>query len=401
MSGMTPSSLRIVVTGYIGQYPLGGMAWEYLQYFLGLQRLGHDVYYIEDTNQWPYNPEEVGLAENVEYNVRYLSQLFDRFEAGDRWGFRFFWDDTWFGLGESRVHDLFRSADLVLNISGSLGNLEFPRHHAVWGYLDTDPVFTQVKIAAGNSTLVDHVNAHDVHFTFGETLSSAVPDTGHRWNPTRVPIVLPEWEPVDDAGPSFTTVMNWTSYKSLEFEGVTYGQKDVEFRKYLDLPELARTDFELAVNEGKTSRLPRELLAHKGWRVVDPHVVCPDLDSYRNYIRSSRAEWSVAKGGYVTGRAGWFSMRSASYLASARPVVVQDTGFSRILPVGEGLIAFATLDEAVAGVGEVMAHPRRHSTAARSVAEEYFDADRVLSTLVGTAMNSEFHSRNVHDTAGE
>ena len=391
-----------MVTGYIGQYPLGGMAWEYLQYFLGLVGLGHDVYYIEDTNQWPYNPEETGLAGDVDFNVRYLSRLFDRFDAGDRWAFRFFWDNTWFGLTESRVREVFRSADLVLNISGSLGNLGLPREEAIWAYLDTDPVFTQVKLAAGNSTLAEHVDAHEVLFTFGETLGREVPDTGRRWVPTRVPVVLSEWESVDQVRPSYTTIMNWTSYKSLDHEGITYGQKDIELRKFLELPQLVpNADFELAVNEGKTQRLPRELLEHKGWRLVDPQVVCPDLDSYRQYIQSSFGEWSVAKGGYVTGRAGWFSMRSANYLAAARPVVVQDTGFSEILPVGEGLISFATLDEAAAGVDEVMAHPQRHSTAARSIAEEYFDAGRVLSDLVGTAMSASSQARNSRATRNE
>jgi hypothetical protein len=323
---------------------------------------------------------------DVQFNVRYLSQLFDRFDAGGRWGFRFFWDDSWFGLSESRVRELFQSADLVLNISGSLGDLTYPRGRAVWAYLDTDPVFTQVKIAAGNSTLAGHVDAHDVHFTFGETLGDAVPETGYTWWPTRVPVVLSEWEVAEEVRPSFTTVMNWTSYKALEYGGVTYGQKDVEFRNYMELPTLApEVHLEVAMNEGKTARLPRDLLTHKGWRLVDPQVVCPDMDGYRDYIRTSLAEWSVAKNGYVVGRSGWFSMRSANYLASGRPVVVQDTGFSDILPVGEGLLCFTGLDEAVAGISSVLSDPLRHSRAARAIAADYFDSARVLGDLVETA----------------
>jgi hypothetical protein len=182
--------------------------------------------------------------------------------------------------------------------------------------------------------------------------------------------------------------MNWTSYKPVVYGNQSYGQKDLEFVRFQELPRLiAPTALEIAVNAGKTRRTPRHLLAHKGWRVADPAEVCPDLDSYRDYIESSKAEWSVAKNGYVVGRPGWFSCRSACYLAAGRPVAVQDTGFGAVLPTGEGLLSFSTVEEAVASIKEIEANYERHARAAREIATEYFDAMTVLTDFVEEAMN--------------
>jgi len=186
----------------------------------------------------------------------------------------------------------------------------------------------------------------------------------------------------------FTTVMNWTSYKPVVYGNQSYGQKDVEFRRFHDLPSLvAPAILELAVNTGKTRRTPRALLAHKGWHVVDPAEVCPDFDSYRRYLETSKAEWSVAKNGYVLGQPGWFSCRSACYLAAGRPVVVQDTGFSTIFPVGEGIVPFTTVAEAVAAIKEVEATYERHAKAARDIAAAYFDSETVLTHLIDEAVH--------------
>jgi hypothetical protein len=216
-----------------------------------------------------------------------------------------------------------------------------------------------------------------------------VPATGHQWRPTRQPIVLSEWHSEVPYREVFTTVMNWTSYKPVVYGQQSYGQKDIEFIRFQELPKLvAPTLLEIAVNAGKTRRTPRQLLAHKGWQVVDPAEVCPDLETYRHYIESSKAEWSVAKNGYVLGQPGWFSCRSACYLAAGRPVVVQDTGFSAVLPVGEGLLTFTTVEEAVAGINEIEAHYSRHANTARALAMEYFDAPRVLTRLIDEALQA-------------
>lgn len=381
-----PDRLRIIVTGLIAQYPLGGVAWDYLQYVVGLTRLGHDVYYFEDTGQWPYNPTEGGTAKGCAFNVRYLADLMARFGLDEQWAYCFCWQDQWFGLSKQQREEIVASADLLINVSGTLARPEQYRQVKCLAYIDSDPVFTQVKLARGQADFRQLVDAHDVHFSFGEAPSDAVPDTGHCWRPTRQPVLLDEWACRSLPRTTYTTVMNWTSYNPVHYGGRTYGQKDIEFQRFIDLPRyVAPIELEVAVNAGKTRRTPRHLLAHKGWHVVDPAQVCPDLDSYRDYIQSSRAEWSVAKNGYVVGRAGWFSCRSACYLAAGRPVVVQDTGFSEVLPTGEGLLTFNTLEEAVEAIRQVESDYARHSQAARELAEHYFNADRVLNDLLAQA----------------
>lgn len=381
------SALRIVVTGLIAQYPMGGMTWHYLQYVLGLARLGHEVYYIEDTGQWPYQPSADGLAKDCAFNVDYLGTLMARFGLENRWAYRFPWHSQWFGLPEATRKRAIETADLLINVSGTLEHPEEYRSAKVMAYVDTDPVFTQVKIASGNDYFRKLIEQHDVLFSFGEHQSEHTPQTGHDWIPTRQPVVLEEWQPQPGHREVFTTVMNWSSYKPLEFQGKAYGQKDIEFKRFMDLPELvAPTVLELAAAQGKEQKLPKELLVHKGWRLVDPREVCADLDGYRDYVRSSKAEWSVAKNGYVVGQSGWFSCRSACYLAAGRPVVLQETGFSKVLPVGEGLLSFSTPAEAREGIRQVEADYDRHSRAARAIAEECLDSDKVLSHLVERAL---------------
>jgi hypothetical protein len=383
------SKLRIIVTGLIAQYPLGGVTWDYFQYVLGLAQLGHEVFYLEDTGQWPYNPVEGGVAKDCTFNVECLAGLMSRFGLAERWAYRFPWQSQWYGLSDAKRQAVIRSADLLINISGTLERPEDYRQVRRLAYIDSDPVFTQVKLARGQIDFRNWIDIHDIQFSFGECLSSAVPETGHRWRPTRQPIVLSEWRSETPYRDVFTTVMNWTSYKPVVYGNQSYGQKDVEFARFRELPGLvAPTQLEIAVNAGKTRRTPRHLLAHRGWHVVDPAQVCPDLDTYRHYIESSKAEWSVAKNGYVLGQPGWFSCRSACYLAAGRPVAVQDTGFSAVLPVGEGLFAFTTVEEAVAAIKEIEANYARHARAARALAVEYFDAAKVLTRLIDEALQA-------------
>ncbi|HEX2229240.1 MAG TPA: glycosyltransferase family 1 protein [Candidatus Binatia bacterium] len=382
------SNLRIIVTGLIAQYPLGGVTWDYFQYVLGLKQLGHDVYYLEDTGQWPYNPQEGGLGKECDFNVQYLARIMSRYGLSEQWAYRFPWQSQWFGLPDWKRQEVIRSADLLINVSGTLERPEEYRAVSRLAYIDSDPVFTQVKLARGQLDFRKWIDIHDVQFSFGECLPAEAPETGHKWRPTRQPIVMSEWRPEKPFREVFTTVMNWTSYKPVVYGNRSYGQKDLEFMRFQELPSLiVPTALEIAVNAGKTRRTPRQLLAHKGWRVVDPAEVCPDLDSYRNYIESSKAEWSVAKNGYVVGRCGWFSCRSACYLAAGRPVAVQDTGFGDVLPVGEGLLSFRTVEEAVASIKDIEGSYARHAKAARELAAEYFDATKVLARLIDDAVN--------------
>jgi hypothetical protein len=380
------SRLRIVVTGLIAQYPLGGVAWDYGQYAAGLARLGHDVYYLEDTGQWPYNPREGGVSATCDFNVEYLRAAMRRFGLDDRWAYRFPHGDQWFGLTPSRREEVLRTADVLVNVSGSLADPGTYRHIPRLVYIDSDPVFTQVKVARDPVYFARLIDLHDVHFSFGERLSGRF-DSGHDWRPTRQPILLSEWRPDRPRRDAFTTVMNWTSYKPVVHDGKEYGQKNVEFMRFIDLPSaVAPAVLELAVNAGKIESTPRDLLARKGWRLADPGVVCPEAGSYQAYIESSAAEWTVAKHGYVAGRSGWFSCRSACYLAAGRPVVVQDTGFSDVLPAGEGIVPFTTPEEAAEGIRSVRRDYDRHSRAARELAAEYFAAERVLPRLLEDAL---------------
>lgn len=382
--------MRIIVTGLIAQYPLGGVVWDYIQYVLGFRQLGHDVYYFEDTEQWPYNPQTGGIGKDCHYNVEYLSKVMRHFGLDENWAYCFPWQTQWFGLPDKKRKEVVESADLLINISGVLPRPEKYRSAKKLIYIDSDPVFTQIRIALGH--IKSMVDQHDVFFSFGECLAeaSAVPDTGHQWIPTRQPIILSQWQPNEHYRDFFTTIMNWTSYKDIEFRGTKYGQKDSEFKKFMDLPSrVAPSGLELAVNVGKTRHTPMDLLKHKGWNIADPNVVCPDLESYRAYIQSSKGEFSVAKHGYAAGQSGWFSCRSACYLAAGKPVVLQETGFSRVLPVGAGLFAFNTLDEAVDAIKQVETNHDRHARAARALAEEYFDSDRVLDDLINHALESD------------
>ncbi len=412
------STLRIIVTWLIAQHPLlGGVTWDYLQYVLGLVCLDHDVYYFEDSGQWPYKlnggpSRNDRIAYDPTPNVTYLATIMARYGLQERWAYRFPIRRLWFGLSLAKRREVVQSADLLINVSGTLKRPEDYRQVRRLVYIDSDPVFTQVKLklARGQVKFRKRMNAHDVHFSFGECLAEAVPTTGPRWRATRTPIVLSEWRPAMPRREVFTTVMNWSSYKPLQYGRNTYGQKDVELQRFIELPRktyptvievaLSQTphltwqtdeqNWPPAVREAVRNQehlTPSDLLTSMGWCVVDPLQVCPDLETYRRYIEASKAEWSVAKNGYVQGQSGWFSCRSACYLAAGRPVVVQDTGLSTVLPVGVGILPFKTLEEAVAAIREVEAHYTRHAKAARAIAEEYFDARKVLTQLIDEAMD--------------
>jgi hypothetical protein len=334
------------------------------------------------------------VARDPTRNVRHLADVLARFGLADRWAYRFPIEPRWYGLSDVRRREIVESADLLLDVSGVLEEPDRHRGRGPLVYIDSDPVFTQVKLAAGTPLFSPRVAAHDVHFSFGERLAGTPLAGAYRWHPTRQPILLSEWQPSGPMREVYTTVMSWTSYEPLVWGGETYGQKDVEFRRYLGLaPQVAPIMLEVALATTRHAyweagagdhASPAERLRRAGWRVVDAGAVCADLDAYRAYIESSKGEWSVQKNGYVRGRPGWFSCRSACYLAAGRPVVVQDTGCTGLLPIGEGILTFTTLEEAAAAIAEVEAQSTRHRKAARAIAEAYFASDRVLSQLLDT-----------------
>jgi hypothetical protein len=382
--------VRIIVTGLVGQYAFGGVAWDYLQFVEGFRQLGHDVFYLEDTEMWPYDPVNNTISEDCSYNVNYLRTVMEKLGLADRWIYRSASDASYHGHTETEAREICATADLFLNVSGC-GWLR-PEYLAIPHrvFLDSDPMFTQVALASGKQDVVDRIRAHDRHFTFAENIGASncrVPHAGLHWIPTRQPVVLDWW----DAGAEtprdvFTTVMNWVSYKNCEYNGDTWGQKDVEFLKFLDLPQRTAQKFEIAMGMGPGMKRPTETLQQKGWQIIEPAEHLPDPWTYREYLRQSKGEWSVAKEGYVKSRSGWFSCRSACYLALGRPCVLQDTGWSNVYPTGHGLFAFRTMDEALSAIDAINANYAAHSSAARQLAEQMFDARTVLADLLARAI---------------
>lgn len=385
--------MKIVVTGLIAQYPLGGVTWDYVQYPVGLAQLGHDVTYVEDPGSWPYDPETDGTTTDPSGNVRYLARVMARFGLADRWSYRIEFADggeRYFGLSEAAVARRLAECDLFLNVSGACWIREPHLAARRRVYIDSDPVFTQIALALEKPCTVESLGNHHLHFSFGERVGAPewpLPRGPFPWRPTRQPIVLDAWPLAPPPpGAPFTTVMNWTSYSTVEYGGRRYGQKDVEFLKILDLPARCPGErFEPAVGGGPGARRPDRLLAEHGWQIVDTRDISADPESYRDFLARSKGEVSVVKEAYVAGRSGWFSCRSACYLALGRPVILEDTGFSRVLPTGQGLLPFDDLDSAAAAVTAVARDYAAHCRAARRLAEEAFDARAVLGRLLAEA----------------
>jgi hypothetical protein len=381
--------LRIVVLGYIVRGPVGGMAWHHLQYVLGLKSLGHDVLFIEDSDDFPscYDPSRHVVDCNPEYGLRFTKNAFDVLGMDESWAYYDAYKGIWRGPGADVALKFCSTADLAINVSGVNPLRPWTLSIARRAFIDTDPLFTQVRHLndAGKRQLAEN---HTHHFTFGECIGSVdcvVPDDGFVWTATRQPVALNAWRPSGGSSDRpFTTVMQWDSYPSARFAGATFGMKSESFRRFTSLPGLVAETLEIALG-GHAA--PRDELRASGWQLTDPLDVAIDPRAYQRYIAESKAEFSVAKHGYVKSRCGWFSERSACYLASGRPVVVQDTGFSRFLPTGRGLLAFSDIESAAAAVGEVAAHYGDHCQAAREICEAYFDSGDVLSLLLEKCMN--------------
>ena len=391
--------LRIVVLGYVVRGPLGGMAWQSLQYATGLARLGHEVFLVEDSDDYVscFDPSRNVMDTDPSYGLRFAGDAFDRLGLGDRWAYYDAHTGRWLGPCAARAPSICRHADLCLNVSGVNPDRPWLADIPSRVLIDTDPAFTQIRHLC-DPTARQAALRHTAFFTIGENFGSAgsIPDDGLPWRRTRQPIVLDAWPATPGrAGGKLTTVMQWDSYPALEHDGARYGMKSESFLPYLDLPKKAGPVFELVL---PCARSLREDLRSRGWSVRQPRAPTRDPWSYQRYIQRSKAEFSVAKHGYVASASGWFSERSACYMASGRPVVVQDTGFSRVLPTGSGLLSFTTPDEAAAAVDELSRDYAGHCRAARQIAEAYFDARTILSELVESALEATCPSRPVRQT---
>ena len=389
--------LTIIVTGYAATYPLGGATWDYLQYVLGFARLGHRTYYLEDTGRWTWDVTQNTFSDDARASVAYLAKWLTALDPAlaHNWAVRDV-HGHYYGMSQSQVAQLCREADVFINYSGSCVLREEYMHCQTKVYLDTDPLYNQAGVpayvcgTADDTTrwAVDYMRQHDKFLSFGENIGKpfcTVPAALFAWQPTRQPIVLDYWNtPCSPARQVYTTVMSWQPLGgSATVSGIVYGGKHAEFGKVINLPRRTSQVLELAMGGGSP---PLDLLRQHGWHVIESYAVSADPWKYREYIQTSKAEFSVAKHAYVATRSGWFSCRSACYLAAGKPVVVQDTGFSESLPTAEGIVAFSTEDEALAAIERVNRDYQHHAVAATRLAREFFDAQRVLRTLLDTVL---------------
>jgi hypothetical protein len=377
-------SLRIVCSGHLVRYPLGGHSWHHLQYLVGLQRLGHEVTFFEHYG-WPrscYDPSRGVMDADPAYGVAYVQALLTPHGLDGRWSY-LAEDGTTHGLSRAELAAALRDADLYLCLSGInwIPEVEACRRRAL---VDTDPVFTQI----GAHGLAGPLDRYHVRFTYGENVHRPgcdMPTAGARWLPTRQPVV-PELWPVTPGDPSapWTSVLNWQGLGERQHEGRIYGGKPREFEPYFPLPRTAHVPMELAIAGAPAPVAAR--LREGGWTLRDAADVTRTPASFQDYLRRSRAEFGVAKHAYVTTRCGWFSDRSTGYLALGRPVVAQDTGFSASVPCGKGLLAFRLPAEALAAMEALDRDYDGHCRAARAVVEECFDASLVLDELLARAV---------------
>lgn len=380
--------LRLIVLGTMASNPYAGMAWMHMQIAAGLRRLGHDVYYFETTSAWPYDPVRQTSVCDSDYALPYLQRVANSFGLGERWVYRrSYADKEWFGLDRARAEELLARADAVLNISGATRLAEEGLRVGRLVYIGTDPVVHELALAGGDENVRTLLAEHDDFVTYGENIGSPdcpIPPLPGLRAHTRQPILLDLWREGPPTRDTFTTVGNWRQVgDDIEYQGVTYyWSKHHEFLKFIDLPRRVNPPLELAMNISRLEPEERRLLEANGWGLLDANDFTTDPWLYRDYVRTSAGEFTVAKDQNVRLRSGWFSERSACYLAAGRPVVTQDTGFGTVLPTGEGLFAFNTMDDILTAFEAIRSDPVRHQRAAQAIAEEYFRAETVLSRLL-------------------
>lgn len=377
----------VIVSGAIAnKYRNGGEAWVRLSWALGLKKLGFDVYFVEQIAPASC-VDSAGAATAFDdcENLAYFKRIAEQFGLSGSAALIYANGEQIHGMTYVELLDLAAAADLLVNISGHLSLELLMRRLRRKAYIDLDPGFTQFWHAAGNAG--PRLAGHDFYFTVGENIGTpicSIPTGDIRWRPTRQPVVLEDW-PVSGEGASdrFTTVASWRGpYGPVQHGGHTFGLKVHEWRKFVELPERAPQAFEIALDIHPADQKDLNLLCGHGWRIVDPRATAPDPAAFRRYIQTSGVEFSVAQGIYVETESGWFSDRTVRYLASGKPVLVQDTGFSRNYPVGQGLVPFSTLEQAIDGAERIARDYEGHCQAARALAEAYFDSNTVLGQLV-------------------
>lgn len=388
MFDQPPRKGKIIVFGILFWYPLAGVTYQFLHYLIGLRRLGYDPYYIEDSARWVYDPQLNDLSPNAAGNIAAVLPALRTHGFGNRWAFRGRYPDgKTYGLAEAQIEQLYHEADAFLNVTGAQELRE--EHLAIKRriYVESDPFALQARVANGDEGTANMLSQHDLRFSFGENLGApdcVVPVGKFQWLPTRQPVALELWEGAGYGGDSFNTITTWHNKgKNVKWRGETwYWTKDREFEKVLDLPRHRPVKFELAatVNEDVKARLHRH-----GWQQRNSIDISRDPECYRNYILQSRGEFTVARDQYTRPNTGWFSDRSACYLAAGRPVITQETGFSKYLPTGRGLFGFRTMEDILRAVDTIESDYEGNCQAAREIAAEYFAAEKVIGSLMTRA----------------
>ena len=405
--------LRIIVGGLVGQYPLGGVAWDYFHYLLGLHELGHEVYYHEDTWVWPFDPSVGYAVDEPTYNVNFISDFFKRYAPAlaDKWCYVLL-HDRYFGMTREAFDEVARTADIYLNVSGACFLPDNLGPNCKRVFLDTDPGYNQIVMATrplwseNVDRWIETIRAHDVHLTYAENIwadDCIVPRMDIDWRPTRCVVTLPHWDSVRKTpaprDAKFTSVMTWNYFKGpVVLDGIEYDSKVSEFEKFRKLPSQSPVKLELAVGGDKYD--PEKIRAD-GWTFVPAKAVSMTAEIYQDYIARSAGEWSIAKNVYVATRSGWFSCRTACYLAAGRPAVVQDTGWSRYLPSGSGVFAFSTMDECVSALNMASRDYVRQQAAAYDIAREYLAPDRVLNPMIDAIYASNRQSAPIAKSIGK
>jgi hypothetical protein len=383
--------LTIVVGGYIVGFPLGGMTWHHLNYLLGLAELGHEVWFLEDSGSYslPYNPVTWKCEVDSTYGRAYLERTLSNYGLPIQYCYYSEFEDRHYGLSGPELNALLKRADLLLCVSGVTPlRPDRPRPKCT-AVIDTDPVFTQLRMT-DDQQFRGYYKQFDAVTTFGRLIGTdacPLPTHGMKWIPTNQPVALRHWPVIPSNSRRFTTVGKWehTSDRHLEFAGEKYrSSKGVEWMKVIDLPR--RTKWEMAVGMSAMSGEAKEQFTQHGWQLLDAEAATIDCQAFGRFIAESAGEFTVAKEIYAKLPSGWFSDRSAAYLASGKPVVTQASGFDRWLPTGRGLFSFQTIDDAAAAMNQIDLDYAGHSAAARQLAEKYFDAKIVLGELLARVM---------------
>jgi hypothetical protein len=380
----------ILVSGALANKPgNGGAAWTRLSWILGFERMGHEVYFVEQID-----PEacvdapgrHCALESSV--NAAFFTRVTTEFGLQGRASLLSTGGSASVGLPLREIKDIAAASDVLINISGhlTLPTIKYRCRNRI--FIDLDPGYTQFWSTQGLAA--DRLEGHDFYFTVGENIGRSdclIPTAGIAWRPIRQPVLLDEWPVMADApGAGFTTIASWRGpYGRVTGAGTQFGVKAHEFRKFVSLPSKAPWPLEIALDAHPADYADVARLAEEGWNLANPAEVAGDPSSFRRYVQQSAAEFSVAQGIYVDTNSGWFSDRTVRYLASGRPALVQDTGFSDRYPVGCGLVTFRTLEEAAAGAEAIARDYDVHAAAARAIAEEFFDSGVVLGELLDSA----------------